>query len=71
VAEGAVSVTSRAGLKTAPCDMIATWHGVLVAHFAVRRLMHEAALRAEGDPHRLSCLPTRRGDFTAQIKSAN
>ena len=38
---------------------------LLLAHFAVRGLMHEAALRADGDPDRLSflhavrsCIPT-------------
>src|SRR3712207_1335162 len=30
--------------------------GLLLAHFAVRGLMHEAALRAEEDPGRLSFL---------------
>ncbi len=30
--------------------------GLLLAHFAVRGLMHEAALRAEVDPDRLSFL---------------
>ena len=30
--------------------------GLLLAHFAVRGLMHEAALRADGDPDRLSFL---------------
>ncbi len=28
--------------------------GLLLAHFAVRGLMHEAALRADDDPDRLS-----------------
>ena len=32
------------------------FHGLLMAHFAVRRLMHEAALRARLDPDRLSFL---------------
>lgn len=30
--------------------------GLLLAHFAIRGLMHEAALRAEADPDRLSFL---------------
>jgi hypothetical protein len=30
--------------------------GLLMAHYAIRRLMHEAALRAEEDPGRLSFL---------------
>jgi hypothetical protein len=32
------------------------FHGLLMAHFAVRGLMHEAALRADKDPDRLSFL---------------
>jgi hypothetical protein len=31
-------------------------HGLLMAHFAIRGLMHEAALRADEDPDRLSFL---------------
>jgi IS4 transposase len=34
--------------------------GLLLAHFAVRGLMHEAALRAGEDPDRLSFLPAVR-----------
>jgi IS4 transposase len=30
------------------------FYGLLLAHFAVRGLMHEAALQADEDPHRLS-----------------
>ena len=30
------------------------FYGLLMAHFAIRGLMHEAALRAEEDPDRLS-----------------
>jgi hypothetical protein len=30
------------------------FYGLLMAHFAVRGLMHEAALRADKDPDRLS-----------------
>jgi hypothetical protein len=35
--------------------------GLLLAHFAVRGLMHEAALRADEDPDRLSLLHAVRG----------
>ncbi len=30
------------------------FYGLLMAHFAIRGLMHEAALKAEEDPDRLS-----------------
>ena len=33
---------------------------MLMAHFAIRGLMHEAALRADEDPDRLSFLHTVR-----------
>lgn len=32
------------------------FHGLLMAHFAIRGLMHEAALKADADPDRLSFL---------------
>lgn len=32
------------------------FHGSKMAYFAIRGLMHEAALRADGDPDRLSRL---------------
>jgi hypothetical protein len=32
------------------------FYGLLMAHFAVRGLMHEAALSADADPDRLSFL---------------
>jgi hypothetical protein len=32
------------------------FYGLLMAHFAIRGLMHEAALRADEDPDRLSFL---------------
>ena len=32
------------------------FYGLLMAHFAIRALMHEAALQAEEDPDRLSFL---------------
>ncbi len=37
-----------------PAGVIQELYGVLVAHYAVRGLMHEAALRADVDPDRLS-----------------
>jgi IS4 transposase len=36
------------------------FYGLLMAHFAVRALMHEAALQAEEDPDRLSYVHTVR-----------
>ena len=36
------------------------FYGLLMAHFAVRGLMHEAALNADEDPDRLSFLHTVR-----------
>jgi hypothetical protein len=35
-------------------------YGLLMAHFAVRGLMHEAALQSGEDPDRLSFLPAVR-----------
>ena len=35
-------------------------YGLLMAHFAIRGLMHEAALHADEDPDRLSYLPAVR-----------
>ena len=36
------------------------FYGLLMAHFAIRDLMHEAALRADEDPDRLSFLHSVR-----------
>ena len=36
------------------------FYGLLMAHFAIRGLMHEAALQADEDPDRLSFLHTVR-----------
>ena len=36
------------------------FYGLLMAHFAVRGLRHEAAVRAEEDPDQLSFLPSVR-----------
>ena len=35
-------------------------YGLLMAHFAIRGLMHEATLHADEDPDRLSYLPAVR-----------
>ncbi len=32
------------------------FYGLMMAHFAIRRLIHEAALKADQDPDRLSVL---------------
>lgn len=37
-----------------PVGLIQELYGVLIAHYAVRRLMHEAAVQADLDPDRLS-----------------
>jgi len=37
------------------------FYGLLMAHFAVRSLMHDAALQAGEDPDRLSFLDSVRG----------
>jgi len=36
------------------------FYGLLMAHYAIRGLMHEAALRADEDPDRLSFVHTVR-----------
>jgi hypothetical protein len=36
------------------------FYGLMMMHFAARRLMHEAALQAGEDPERLSLLPAVR-----------
>lgn len=36
------------------------FRGLLMAHYAIRGLMHEAALKADEDPHRLSFLHSVR-----------
>lgn len=41
-----------------PCGVIQELYGLLLAHFAVRTLMHEAALRVGVDPDRLSFTAT-------------
>ena len=36
-------------------------HGLMLAHYAVRRLIHEAARKVDEDPDRLSFVPRRAG----------
>jgi IS4 transposase len=43
-----------------PALVLQEFYGLLLAHFAVRGLMHEAALRADEDPDRLSFLHSIR-----------
>ena len=52
---------ARVVLRSKTPDLVGqeVW-GLLLAHFAVRGLMHEAALRAEEDPDRLSFLQAVR-----------
>lgn len=48
---------SRIVLRSKTPDLVRQeFYGLMMAHFAVRGLMHEAALRAEEDPDRLSFL---------------
>jgi IS4 transposase len=48
---------ARLVLRSKTPDLVRQeFYGLLMAHFAVRGLMHEAALRAEEDPDRLSFL---------------
>ena len=48
---------SRIVLRSKTPDLVRQeFYGLLLAHFAVRGLMHEAALRADEDPDRLSFL---------------
>ena len=52
-----VFVTGSAPLPAfTPASVRQEFWGLLLAHFAVRGLMHEAALRADEDPDRLSFL---------------
>ena len=45
-----------AGIRVRVVEYRLEFWGLLLAHFAVRGLMHEAALRADEDPDRLSFL---------------
>jgi hypothetical protein len=46
---------ARIVLRSKTPDLVRQeFHGLLMAHFAVRGLMHEAALSADADPDRLS-----------------
>ncbi len=48
---------SRIVLRSKTADLVRQeFYGLMMAHFAVRGLMHEAALRADEDPDRLSFL---------------
>ena len=48
---------ARIVLRSKTPDLVRQeFYGLLLAHFAVRGLMHEAALRADEDPDRLSFL---------------
>ena len=48
---------SRIVLRSKKPDLVRQeFYGLLLAHFAVRKLMHEAALQADLDPDRLSFL---------------
>ena len=52
---------ARAVLRTKTPDLVRQeFRGLLPAHSAVRGLMHEAALRADEDPDKLSFLPAVR-----------
>lgn len=51
----------RVVLRSKTPDLVRQeFYGLLLTHFAVRRLMHEAAVRAEEDPDRLSYTHTVR-----------
>ena len=41
------------------------FYGLLLAHYAVRKLMHEAALQADLDPDKLSFLHTIQCEWSA------
>ena len=48
---------SRIVLRSKTPDLVRQeFYGLMMAHFAIRKLMHEAALRADEDPDRLSFL---------------
>ncbi len=48
---------ARIVLRSKTPDLVRQeFYGLILAHFAVRGLMHEAALRADKDPDRLSFL---------------
>jgi len=52
---------ARAVLRSKTPDLVRQeFYGLLMAHFAVRGLMHEAALNADEDPDRLSFLHSVR-----------
>jgi hypothetical protein len=43
-----------------PAEVYQEIYGVLLAHYALRAVMHEAAQRAELDPDAISFVPTLR-----------
>ena len=46
---------SRRVLRSKTADLVRQeFYGFMMAHFAIRGLMHEAALKADEDPDRLS-----------------
>jgi hypothetical protein len=48
---------ARIVLRSKTPDLVTQeFYGLMMAHFAIRGLMHEAALRADEDPDRLSFL---------------
>jgi IS4 transposase len=52
---------SRIVLRSKTPDLVRReFYGLLMAHFAIRGLMHEAALRVDEDPDRLSFLHSVR-----------
>ena len=51
---------ARVVLRSKTPDLVRQeFYGLMMAHFAIRSLIHEAALKADEDPDRLSC-PSRR-----------
>ena len=52
---------SRIQMRSKTPDLVRQeFWGLMMTHFAIRGLMHEAALRAEADPDRLSLVHTVR-----------
>ena len=48
---------ARIVLRSKTPDLVRQeFYGLMMAHFAIRSLIHEAALTAEEDPDRLSCI---------------
>lgn len=52
---------ARIVLRSKTPDLVRQeFYGLLMAHFAIRGLIHQAALKADEDPDRLSFLPAVR-----------